>query len=158
MSYTPTEWESTDVVTATRMNALEQAVGDMNMSYTPNTWSDGDILSAEKMNALEQAVASGGGGSSDFSTAEVTFIIENGASATTTNLFIVMGQVGERYLVYREEMPFSAGIATLPLVDGYSSFGIVPESGVVVTVSGNAEYYSEDEEIGITGDCTITVS
>lgn len=65
MSYTPTEWESTDVVTATRMNALEQAVGDMNMSYTPNTWSDGDILSADKMNALEQAVASGGGGSSD---------------------------------------------------------------------------------------------
>ena len=64
MSYTLTEWESTDVVTATRMNALEQAVGDMNMSYTPNVWSDGDILSAEKMNALEQAVASGGGGSS----------------------------------------------------------------------------------------------
>lgn len=68
MSYTPTEWESTDVVTATRMNALETAVGEMNMSYTPNTWSDGDILSAEKMNALEQAVASGGGGGGSWQT------------------------------------------------------------------------------------------
>ena len=67
MSYTPTEWESTDVVTATRLNALEQAVGDLNMSYTPNVWQNGDILTADKMNALEQAVASGGGGgSSDY--------------------------------------------------------------------------------------------
>lgn len=64
MSYTPTEWESTDVVTATRLNALEQAVGDLNMSYTPNVWQNGDILTADKMNALEQAVASGGGGGS----------------------------------------------------------------------------------------------
>lgn len=62
MSYTPTEWESTDVVTATRLNALEQAVGDLNMSYTPNVWQNGDILTADQMNALEQAVASGGGG------------------------------------------------------------------------------------------------
>ena len=73
MSYTPNEWDSGDVVTAVKMNALETAVGDMNMSYTPNTWSDGDILSAAKMNALEQAVASGGGGgSSDFSTVTVS--------------------------------------------------------------------------------------
>lgn len=75
MSYTPTNWASTDVVTATRMNALEQAVGEIDMSYTPNVWQDGDVLTASKMNALEQAVASGGGGgSSDFSTAQVTIV------------------------------------------------------------------------------------
>lgn len=84
MSYTPTEWESTDVVTATRLNALEQAVGDLNMSYTPNVWQNGDILTADKMNALEQAVASGGGGSSDFSTATVTFINSMGLTMDLT--------------------------------------------------------------------------
>lgn len=27
------------------------------MAYTPNTWKDGDIITAEKLNALEQGVA-----------------------------------------------------------------------------------------------------
>lgn len=70
MSYTPITWEPADIVTAQRMNSLEQAVGELNMSYTPNVWSDGDILSAAKMNAMEQALAVGAG---DFGTATVTF-------------------------------------------------------------------------------------
>lgn len=94
MSYTPTEWESTDVVTATRMNALETAVGDMNMSYTPNTWSDGDILSAEKMNALEQAVASGGG--LDIPHLEVKVINNSGSANYEYN--IIQGAVGLMYV------------------------------------------------------------
>lgn len=32
------------------------------MAYTPTNWKDGDIISAEKMNKLEQGVADGGGG------------------------------------------------------------------------------------------------
>ena len=32
------------------------------MAYTPTNWKDGDIISAEKMNKLEQGVAEGGGG------------------------------------------------------------------------------------------------
>ena len=38
------------------------------MGYTPNTWVVGDVITAEKMNALEQAVAEasqGGGGGVD---------------------------------------------------------------------------------------------
>lgn len=32
------------------------------MAYTPTNWKDGDIISAEKMNKLEQGVAESGGG------------------------------------------------------------------------------------------------
>lgn len=32
------------------------------MAYIPTNWKDGDIISAEKMNKLEQGVAEGGGG------------------------------------------------------------------------------------------------
>jgi hypothetical protein len=28
------------------------------MAYTPNTWKDGDIITADKLNALEQGVGS----------------------------------------------------------------------------------------------------
>lgn len=31
------------------------------MAYTPTTWADGDIITAEKMNKLEQGVADGQG-------------------------------------------------------------------------------------------------
>lgn len=31
------------------------------MTYTPNTWKNGDIITAEKLNALEQAVAESSG-------------------------------------------------------------------------------------------------
>ena len=32
------------------------------MGYTPHTWTVGDVITAERLNALEQGVASGGGG------------------------------------------------------------------------------------------------
>ena len=31
------------------------------MSYTPTNWATGDVITAEKLNKLEQGVASGGG-------------------------------------------------------------------------------------------------
>ena len=152
MSYTPTEWEPTDVVTATRMNALETAVGEMNMSYTPNTWSDGDILSAEKMNALEQAVASGGGGSSDFSTAEVT--ITNSSSENYFTLNIPFEEIGHSDIRVDVD-PNSTEMKTAILYNG-SAYAYDAYGGFSITVSGNASY--SDGVVTVTGDCTITAS
>ena len=157
MSYTPTEWESADIVTATRINKLETAVGDMDMSYTPNTWSDGDILSADKMNALEQAVASGGGGSSDFSTAEVT-IINNSEHETacyaativelpipalpsfTEGIFSISGNttIIKNVILYKGEGDMS-----------FETSGTLSGSGDV-EIDGTIAY--------VTGDGTITIS
>ena len=148
MSYTPTEWESTNVVTATRMNALEQAVGDMNMSYTPNTWSDGDILSADKMNALEQAVASGGGGSSDFSTAQVTF--DNSAGAQFMLPVILTLPSGG---TSASSIDAASGEIQAILYKG-NAMGVI--LGGTVTVTGSATYRAP--VLTVTGDCTITIS
>ena len=171
MSYTPTEWETADIVTAQRMNALETAVGDMNMSYTPNTWSDGDILSAAKMNALEQAVASGGGGgSSDFSTAEVTII--NSASdyrvvliATVQEAFppfvpsdLVASSVtlaGDETAVFT--MPLYKGLGVITKGNtGDTFYGDTIATTLAVT-SGSATV-DDNDDIQVTGDCTITIS
>ncbi len=57
MPYTPTNWKSGDVVTAARLNNLEQGIGGINVGYTPHTWADGDTLTAARMNAMENAVA-----------------------------------------------------------------------------------------------------
>lgn len=158
MSYTPTEWESTDVVTATRMNALEQAVGDMNMSYTPNTWSDGDILSAEKMNALEQAVASGGGGSSDFSTATVTGVSDSFLKgAKVTGSFVFEDEPGGAPPTLSCEVEIYGGdVVLFALYKGSATVRIT--SSYTISVSGNITDLEYDNLYDIAGDCTITIS
>ena len=184
MSYTPTEWESTDVVTATRMNALEQAVGDMNMSYTPNVWSDGDILSAEKMNALEQAVASGGGGSSDFSTAEVTVKLVGEPSLATFDIYLTDLLTGDanglvvieeddiRYLttdsqVIELEKPSQTEAEKIIYLYKNNPVYVawrLAQSTSDYTIMGSGEAVALDVDgtliyaVKVTGDCTITIS
>ena len=156
MSYTPTEWQPDDIVTAARMNSLETAVGEMNMSYTPNTWVNGDVITAAKMNALEQAVASGGG-SSDFSTAEVTLILG--------------GEMYEASLVGLPHID-SNSLKDVDLITGDESerivFSVPLYKGVLVTLCAGGVYADNvtggivmDSETGIltiTGDGTITIN
>lgn len=181
MAYTPTEWETADIVTATRMNALETAVGDMNMSYTPNTWSDGDILTAAKMNALEQAVASGGGGgSSDFFTAEVTIVNTNESNRSAQIIFMDFASDPSTEYFTGFYIDDELGVCntmddTINIQDNSSttqtiyilndkavSFLIFIHSGDDVTVQGNAIKVGEVDDgvigITVTGDCTITIS
>ena len=156
MSYTPTTWESADVVSAVRMNALEQAVGDMNMSYTPNTWQNGDVLTAEKMNALEQAVASGGGGgSSDFSTATITFDAVGGYY--TVYLSAIDNNGDLRFL---EQEIHGTTTFHVPLYNGkailmYNSIKDI-DGGVMPTLTGDVEMGADG--LVITGDGSITAT
>lgn len=158
MSYTPTEWESTDVVTATRMNALETAVGDMNMSYTPNVWSDGDILSAEKMNALEQAVASGGGDSSDFSTAQVTIVTNDSFRLSNSVMLDEMDDV------MITDVFFESYDYPLVLYKGrYDANIIAPDETSITSATGSGGVSVSTNPFGgyrvtITGDGTLNVT
>ena len=77
MSYEPTNWQTGDIVTSQKLNKLESGVEGINMSYEPTTWQTGDVVTSTKLNKLEQGVAAGGGGSSDYTTATVTFINTN---------------------------------------------------------------------------------
>lgn len=163
MSYTPTEWESTDVVTATRLNALEQAVGDLNMSYTPNVWQNGDILTADKMNALEQAVASGGGGSSDFSTATVIvtsnqYDIQHMACPVCYEEDgIYEGSPAQIIGLYIAEP--STQTVTVPLYKGCCIWEVSHKIGRIVTITASGDIECEEGDIFaiITGDGTLNI-
>lgn len=50
--------------------------------YTPTVWRTGDVITAEKLNKIEEGIANAeGGGESDFSVAEVTITAGEGGIA-----------------------------------------------------------------------------
>lgn len=112
------------------------------------------------MNLYDIAIArklSGGGGSSDFSTATVT-VVNNGATPSTLYMpYIVTGEgediraTTELFLMDNDTTQVSVilykGTGDLIFPDG--------DSGVVIT--GSAEKI-DDSYYFITGDCTITIS
>lgn len=161
MSYTPTQWESDDIVTASRMNALEQAVGEMNMSYTPNTWSDGDILTAAKMNALEQAVASGGGGgSSDFSTAEVTITLaKTNSYAEWFAPMIRFEELGVMFSLETESAAVSDSFTVVLYNNNSCSLEFFDsEDSTYTNISVTGDIAVDDGYVTISGNGTITIS
>lgn len=93
----------------------------------------------------------GGGGSSDFSTAEVT---------------TVMNQAAPIYIPYLYEDGSESAMVSLGITDGGTYLvpmykgvlaGGVAAMAQTVQVSGNAEWDAESETVTITGDCTITI-
>ena len=162
MSYTPTEWQPDDIVTAARMNTLETAVGEMNMSYTPNTWVNGDVITAAKMNALEQAVASGGG-SSDFSTAEVT-IVNDTHNNIDIMLLPIVSEIDEGVygLVGASAAQLNASHSETYIVGLYQGLcawaTALYDSYASYTFTGSGSVTVLDVVLIITGDCTITIS
>lgn len=177
MSYTPTNWVATDVVTATRMNSLEQAVGEMNMSYTPHTWTDGDVLTATRMNALEQAVASGGGGG-DISTATVSVSFADnpniiGLDSAYVTIYTDDGGTAVEFYYSNNGygLPFSElGTPTqllIPVYDGYKSdisqITFLSSDGSMLIDTSNSSVTSGSAEIdgsllNIWGDCVLNLA
>ena len=107
---------------------------------------DGEVYSKVTVNV------EGGGGSSDFSTAEVT-IVNNTTGEVARDLLMPIILEEEDILLIVNGLP--SGIVTVPLYKGVLSTAYVGEPDDV-TVSGNAEYDYGD--ITITGNCTITVT
>lgn len=123
---------------------------DINKINNVDIKSVDGVIESVKINGEE----AGGGGSSDFSTANVTVVYPSGVTNAT-----VWG-------AFR----FSAsGIdASIPSVTTSGDYGMIlyKGGGIVmftlgtgrsVTVSGNAEDMGDDSYL-ITGDCTITIS
>ena len=161
MAYTPIDWNCGDTLTAEKMNKMEQAIGEINMSYEPTVWECGDIITAEKLNKMEEGIANcGGGGSSDFSTAEVT-IINNADTPPEIDMPIASPETPEPFpslAIARNLGLFgdAENTVTVILYKGSASFELPP--GTQFTVSGNIEK-NEILSCGtITGDGTITIS
>lgn len=167
MSYEPTEWVKGTKITASKLNNIEQGVQSVNSEYTPTTWSEGDIVTSTKLNNIEQGIANasgGGGGDSDFSTAEVKI---------KANLSEI-----EEFCFINPDSSKSPGVCAIPkpwelTQDGplykiilYKTLAvgvITPSvSPNTLQVTGDIEYEYDEEEnvyiVTITGDGTISLS
>ena len=152
MSYEPTTWVTGDIITATKLNNIESGVQSVSSSYTPTTWVTGDIITATKLNNIEQGIANAGGGSSDFSAAEVTVINNtNDPVKVDAPLAIVVGE----YTFAGTSTLVEPGTKILNVVLYFGKGACAVAEGNV-SVSGDAEL--DEGYIIVTGDCTITIS
>lgn len=95
----------------------------------------------------------GGGGSSDFSTAEVT-ITQGDANSDAGSISVIRVQGDDIYeIALSGESP---GVFTIVLYKGH--YYISADSYTVKSVSGNVTFDAENEEIDITGDCTLVLN
>lgn len=62
MSYEKQEWETGEVITASKLNHIEDGVDGMNGSYEKQTWSTGEVITAEKLNHIEAGIENGSSG------------------------------------------------------------------------------------------------
>lgn len=114
--------------------------------YLPTAMKYFDTLLGEQLLEGE----GGGGGSSDFSTAEVTV---NAGKQFEFNVPLINDEFG--YLgSYDNINPGDSETLTIGLYKGKALTRFLTDG--VVSVSGNAQL--NNEQILITGDCTITIS
>lgn len=155
MSYEPTTWQCGDVITADALNKMERGIQDNMSDYVPTEWHCGDTITAEKLNKMEEAIANcGGGGSSDFSTAEVTVVnnLPYDVPATVLGAFIDNDAL-TRLTEFEHGTSTKECVLYKNLADVYPDV----EENENVSVSGNATI-DEYNIVFITGDCTITIS
>lgn len=95
---------------------------------------------------------SGGGGSSDFSTANVTLTIEAGKAQL---LLPLITDIPSGALSIVSNPPVPTMIVNMPLYKGILNIVPISVTGTVST-SGACEY--TNDQFIITGDCTITIS
>lgn len=99
-------------------------------------------------NKVEIGVNNGGGGSSDFSTAEVT--LESSSEFVEGIMLSYIQDDG----VWVSSDP-DTGVYTVPLFNGINNVQLL-SLGMNVNVSGSAEM--RGAFVRVTGDCTITIS
>ena len=152
--YEPTNWSCGETITAERMNKIERGVADIMSEYVPTEWSCGDVITAEKLNKIEQAIANAdcGGGSSDFSTAEVTITSNSMAAAVWMPVLTTVPNVGQ--VIMPKANP-TAGTHTV-LMDKDGAIAMVSSMGSEITTSGNITSLGDGAYL-ITGNCTINI-
>ena len=95
-----------------------------------------------------------GGGGGDFTTAEVTVTINEGAEGTMEMPIVYDGEYSALLTLVPE---IGTSTYTVPLFKGEADISVISQS-VSITTTGNIEYVSLDGYIAVTGNGTITVS
>lgn len=144
--YTPTVWETGDLITAEKLNKIEDGIANASavtveaLSVTENgTYSEeGKAYSPVTVNV-----------DSDYTTAEVTIINNIGDDIPA---YVYIPYISQNELQIVREFPSGTTVATCLLYKGTTY--VYPDGYENVTVSGNATI---GEGIKITGNCTITI-
>lgn len=124
---------------------------DLNKLNIVEIKSENGVVESVKINGEDSG---GGGGESDFSTAEVSVVI-NTEDEFISNLMMVIILEENRM---QTAFALNQGTFTVPLFKGslYTVYaGLNPAK---LTVTGDAEYDSEHGDLTITGNCTITLN
>ena len=108
-----------------------------------------DIVVARKL-------SDGGGGSSDFSTATVTFVNNTAGNSLMGAAALLSDE--EIICVYGQDGLDNSGSYTFVLYKGLNVMGCNNSDQLTITTSGNVNYDTEAGFFTITGDGTITIS
>lgn len=159
MAYTPNEWACGDEITANKLNSIERGIAEVNGEYTPTEWVCGDIITADRMNHIEQGIANaGGGGSSDFSTAEVTFV--NSSNDGDEYVVMVIQATEGGMMLTPRTVYYNPVTVNLPLYKGKymlfpEDFSSIDQTSVP-TCTGDITFDSDEGYFLIEGNGTIT--
>lgn len=161
MAYEKQTWETGQIITAVKLNHMEDGIDENNMAYEKQTWETGDVITAEKLNHMESGIedgGGGGGGESDFSTATVSVHLSSDsvfASGYLPTLSEVNGGIILSSLYELEDV-------SVPLHNDLC-FIIISASDetspITVTADGDitVEEFLGSYHVTIEGDGTITI-
>ena len=134
------------IVTSGELTSVANAIREKNGTNSSLSWPNGFV----------SGIGSGGGGSSDFSTAEVTVV--NQKNSDISFIMPVIMEAEDDYpatvLSTTTMLAHSTVHNVAPLYKGEADATTDP--GNTIAITGNAT--NEGEYIFITGDCTITIS
>lgn len=129
------------------------------VTVDPKEITENGITDTKEVKAVDVNV-SGGGGSSDLSTAQVTILID--ASQIISNHLDLPNVLrvledGTAYIGEQDNVNEEGGVRTIVMYQGKSYISDDTENPVIISTSGNIEPSTEyDGEYIITGDCSIT--
>lgn len=55
-NYSKTTWQDNDIIQADNLNNIEQSINQINNEYTPHTWADNEEITAEKLNNINNSI------------------------------------------------------------------------------------------------------
>lgn len=150
-------WSSGDIVTAANLSSIERGVSAVAEEYTPTTWANGNTVTAAGLNNIEQGIANaGGGGSSDFSTAQVTVNISPFNEGDYTR-FVLAGTIGDygglELIDSSASTDTASQIITAVMYKGAAY--LQPRGTIITSVSGAIELDGDLGMYVITGNCII---
>ena len=91
MAYEKQTWQTGDIITANKMNYIENGIAEINeegedMGYEKQVWQTGDIITAEKLNHIQDGIAAlDGGGESIEPEMRVISIFNNTTHSVVPN-------------------------------------------------------------------------